>query len=66
MNYYTAYGLTIGSEIPLAYLSEVGPTDPDLTIRGWSDQGQSVQLRYLYTNDQSSPVIDSVFVPAGY
>lgn len=32
-HYYTAYGLTIGSEIPLSYLKEIEPTEVDLTIR---------------------------------
>lgn len=32
-HYYTAYGLTIGSEITLSYLKEVEPTQVDITIR---------------------------------
>ncbi|MBD2752944.1 serine kinase [Spirosoma validum] len=32
-HYYTAYGLTIGSEITLSYLKEIEPTQVDLTIR---------------------------------
>jgi hypothetical protein len=32
-HFYTAYGLTIGSEIPLSYLKEIEPTQSDLTIR---------------------------------
>jgi hypothetical protein len=31
--YYTAYGLTIGSEIPLSYLKEIEPVEVDLTIK---------------------------------
>lgn len=32
-HYYTAYGLTIGSEITLSYLKEIEPTQVDLTVR---------------------------------
>lgn len=32
-HFYTAYGLTIGSEIPLSYVKEIKPTRADLTIR---------------------------------
>lgn len=48
-HYYTAYGLAIGSEIPLSYLKEIEPTQADLTIRrGQLSGAPSWQTTKLY------------------
>ncbi|GAB4015807.1 serine kinase [Spirosoma koreense] len=55
--YYTAYGLKISSEIPLAYLKELAPTPTDVTIRRQSfDANPSWQPTKLHRAGLSAQV----------